>query len=90
VEISTNVTTNQGRSFVYSEQQISMGSYEFIVPYSTEGPIDGGTNFDVTVAPYTLRAGYMENETILWDMGREVRVTEEDILGGMTVTADLA
>jgi hypothetical protein len=32
----------------------------------------------------------MENETIVWDMGREVRVTEEDVLSGRTVTADLA
>jgi hypothetical protein len=67
-----------------------MGSYEFTVPYSTEGPIDGGTNFDVTVAPYTLRVGYyVDNETIMWDMGPEVRVTEEDVLGRRTVTADL-
>jgi dolichyl-diphosphooligosaccharide--protein glycosyltransferase len=90
VEIATNVTSNQGQTFMYAERQFSTGTYEFIVPYSTEGPIDGGTNFDVTVAPYTLLAGYMDNETILWDRGREVRVTEEDVLGGRTVTADLA
>jgi len=89
VEIATNVTTNQGETFRYAERQFSTGTYEFIVPYSTEGPVDGGTNFDVTVAPYTLMAGYMENETIMWERGREVRVTEEDVLGGRTVTADL-
>ena len=91
VEISTNVTTNQGREFVYSEQTMSMGSYEFTVPYSTEGPIGGGTNFDVFASPYNIRAGQfdLENGTMVWEVEKEVRIQEEDVMEGKTITVDL-
>jgi asparagine N-glycosylation enzyme membrane subunit Stt3 len=89
VEITANVTTNQGRQFTYSERTMSMGSYEFIVPYSTEGPIEGGTKFDVFASPYTVRAGYAMNETIAWDAEQEVRVLEEDVMEGKTIIVDL-
>ncbi|MCW3133600.1 MAG: oligosaccharyl transferase, archaeosortase A system-associated, partial [Methanophagales archaeon] len=38
VAIAIEITTNQGREFTYSQRTISNGSYEFVVPYSTEGP----------------------------------------------------
>jgi dolichyl-diphosphooligosaccharide--protein glycosyltransferase len=89
VEIATNVTTNQGREFTYSQRAISNGSYAFIVPYSTEGPIEGGMKFDVFAAHYKIRAGHLENETILLDIEKEVEVTEEEVMEGKTVKVDL-
>ncbi len=53
----------------------------FTVPYSTGGPIPGGTNFDTQPAgPYTVTAG---------NVSRQVNVGEEDVLKGGTVTLDL-
>ena len=89
VAIVTNITTNQGREFIYSQITISNGSYEFIVPYSTEGPIEGGTNFDVLASPYIMRSGHLENETIVWDIGKEVEVDEREVIEGKTVSVDL-
>ena len=89
VELSTNITTNQGREFVYAERKRSNGTYEFIVPYSTEGPMKGGTNFDVFALPYTIRTGRVENETVVWEMEREVSVPEEAVIEGKTIKADL-
>ena len=89
VAIVTNITTNQGREFIYSQITISNGSYEFIVPYSTEGPIEGGTNFDVLASPYIMRSGHLENETIVWDTGKEVEVDEREVIEGKTVSVDL-
>ena len=89
VAIVTNITTNQGREFVYSQTTISNGSYEFVVPYSTEGPVEEGTNYDVLAAPYILRAGHLENGTIIWDIEREVKVDEKDVKEGNTVRVDL-
>ena len=85
----TNITTNQGREFVYSQTTISNGSYEFVVPYSTEGPIERGTNFDVFAAPYKIIAGHIENETIVWDIEKEVGVNEREVVEGKTVRVDL-
>jgi dolichyl-diphosphooligosaccharide--protein glycosyltransferase len=92
IEVSTNVTTNQGREFTYSEQMMSTGSYEFIVPYSTEGPITGSTNFDVFASPYKIKAGHfdLENGTMVWDTEKEVRIHEEDVMEGRTITVDLS
>ena len=88
IEISTNVTTNQGREFVYSARTMSNGSYEFIVPYSTEGPITGGTNFDVFATAYKIRAGHLdlENGTMVWDVAEEISVPEEAVMEGKTIT----
>jgi len=90
VEISTNITTSHGREFVYSQRLESNGSYEFIVPYSTEGPIAGGTNFDVFAAPYNICTGHRENETVVWDVEKEVSVTEKEVMEGKTKRVDLA
>ena len=92
VEIATNITTNQGRVFRYSQIATPNGTYEFVVPYSTEGPIerDGYTNFDVLAAPYVLRMGHIENETIIWDIRQVmVEITEEEVMDGKTVRVDL-
>jgi len=89
VAIVTNVTTNQGREFIYSQTTISNGSYKFIVPYSTTGPVEGGTDYDVLATTYKIRAGHIENETIVWDIGREVEVDEREVLEGKTVWVDL-
>jgi len=89
VEIATNITTNQGREFVYAERVMSNGTYEFIVPYSTEGPIEGSTNFDVFASPYKIRAGHEENATVVWDVEKEISVPEEAIMEGKTIRVDL-
>nr|CBH37010.1 conserved hypothetical membrane protein, oligosaccharyl transferase STT3 subunit family [uncultured archaeon] len=92
VEIATNITTNQGREFMYSQIAMPNGTYEFVVPYSTEGPIEreGYTNFDVLAVPYTIRRGHIENETIIWDTRQVVvEITEEEVMEGKTVTVDL-
>ena len=73
VEISTNITTSQRREFVYSQQAISDGNYEFVVPYSTEGASEWGTNFDVFAMSYKIRAG---------DVEMEVSVPEEAVMNG--------
>jgi len=76
VKISTTILTNQGRTFEYSQSTTadSQGRYEFTVPYSTEGPIKGETQFDTAPSgPYVLRYG---------DTTREVRVNEEAVLKG--------
>ncbi len=52
LEMAITVSTNQGRTFVYREREMSKGTYKFIVPYSTEGPVESGTNFDVVESPY--------------------------------------
>lgn len=93
VEVSTNITTNQGREFTYSGRTVvnSNGTYEFIVPYSTEGPIEGGTNFDVFATPYNLRAGHLdlENGTMVWDVEKAVSVPEEAVMEGKTINVEL-
>ncbi|MHC1635305.1 MAG: STT3 domain-containing protein [Candidatus Methanospirareceae archaeon] len=87
VEIATNITTNRGRKFVYSQRQLSNGTFEFIVPYSTEKPKGdwlerGWTNYDVFASPYKIRVGRLENETVVWDMEKEVNVSERDVMEG--------
>jgi asparagine N-glycosylation enzyme membrane subunit Stt3 len=89
VAIVTNITTNQGREFIYSQIAISNGSYEFVVPYSTEGPIEGGTNYDVLATPYIIKTGQIVNETIVWGPGKEVEIREGEVMEGGTVWVDL-
>ncbi len=89
VEVSTNVTTNQGREFVYSQRIESNGTFSFIVPYSTEGPVKGGTDFDVFASPYKIKAGHVENATVVWDVEKEVHVPEEAVMEGKTISVDL-
>jgi len=51
VNINTTILTGQGRTFAYSQSTTSdsEGRYEFTVPYSTEGPISGETQFDTAL-----------------------------------------
>ncbi len=79
VKIGTKILTGQGRTFDYfqSTTSDSSGRYEFTVPYSTEGPISGGTQFDTSPSgPYVLRYG---------DTTKEVRINEEAVLKGETI-----
>lgn len=74
VSISVPVMTNQGRTFLYKQSAVSDGEFSLIVPYSTEGPIEGGTNFLTKPAgPYSLVVG---------DDFYEVRVPEEMVMSG--------
>jgi len=91
IEISTEVRTNQGRRFTYSLDTTAVdGSYKFIVPYSTEGPIEGGTNFAVSIAPYIIRVGTVDPDDgrVVWEMEKEVRVPEEAVMEGRTIRVD--
>ncbi|MGP8319225.1 MAG: oligosaccharyl transferase, archaeosortase A system-associated [Methanosarcinaceae archaeon] len=79
VTISTTIKTGLGRTFEYS-QTTSGGSYEFTVPYSTEGSVPGQTQFDTgPIAPYTVSYG----NTV-----KEVRVSEMDVLDGNVVVVN--
>jgi len=76
VKINTTILTNQGRTFEYSQSTTadSQGRYEFTVPYSTEGPIAGQTQFDTAPSgSYVLSYG---------DTTKEVKVSEEAVLKG--------
>ena len=71
----------QGRDFTYSQKTVSNGSYEFIVPYSTEGPIPGETNFDTKpIGRYILTVG---------NVSREVPIEENSVLSGKITKVDL-
>jgi len=76
VTIAVPVVTNQERVFMYRQSNLtdSRGEFTLVVPYSTEGPMEGGTKFDtVAVGPYQLSAG-----------GRDyvVKVPEELVISG--------
>ncbi|AKB55713.1 Oligosaccharyl transferase [Methanosarcina barkeri MS] len=76
VKINTTILTNQGRTFDYSQSTTadSQGRYEFTVPYSTDGPIAGQTQFDTAPSgSYVLSYG---------DTTKEVKVSEEAVLKG--------
>ncbi|HET8688986.1 MAG TPA: oligosaccharyl transferase, archaeosortase A system-associated, partial [Methanosarcina sp.] len=76
VKISTTILTGQGRTFEYTQSTTadSQCRYEFTVPYSTEGPIAGETQFDTAPSgPYALNYG---------DTTKEVRVSEKAVLKG--------
>ena len=80
VNINTTILTNQGRTFGYSQSTTadSQGRYEFTVPYSTDGPVSGETQFDTAPSgPYVVSYG---------DTTKEVKVSEEAVLKGEEVT----
>ncbi|NQE45890.1 hypothetical protein C5S31_07710 [ANME-1 cluster archaeon GoMg2] len=89
VLIATNMTTSQGREFVYLQRTVANGSYTFIVPYSTGKLKDGATNFDVFAQAYKIREGDIEDETLVLEMEKEVEVTEEDVMEGKSLSVDL-
>jgi len=74
--------TNQGRLFAYTQTAtVENGTYRFVVPYSTLGPIPDETNFDTRpIGPYTITSE---------DVSKTVDVVEQDVLDGGTVTVDM-
>ncbi|NPE27383.1 oligosaccharyl transferase, archaeosortase A system-associated [Methanococcoides sp. SA1] len=73
ITLSTTIKTLQQRSFTYSQTMISDGNFEFVVPYSMTGPIEGETNFVVRAEPYTIS---YENTSV------QIPVTEKAVLEG--------
>jgi len=82
VTLTNTIKTNIGRTIQYSQTTISTnGTYVFTVPYSTQGPISGETNFDTKpVGPYTVTSG---------NVSKQVEVGERDVLDGSTMMHDL-
>ena len=81
VTLNNTIKTNIGRTIQYKQVADSNGTYVFIVPYSTLGPIQGETRFDTgPVGPYSLTAG---------NVSKQIDVAEKDVLEGGTVTVDL-
>ncbi len=79
VKLSTKIVTGQKRAFEYSQSTTSDSNGRFVltVPYSTEGPISGETQFDSAPSgPYKLSYG---------STTKEVRVSEESVLKGEEV-----
>jgi dolichyl-diphosphooligosaccharide--protein glycosyltransferase len=74
------IMTNQNRAFLYQQSNTSDASGRFILrlPYSTEGPIANGTNFDTKpMSAYQLSVG---------DKTYELKVPEEYVLSGDVIT----
>lgn len=77
VKITLNLTTNQGRSFTYSQEALpENGRYMLRVPYSTE-TANYGTK---PSGRYVIQYG---------NFSKPVSVSEETILGGMEIKVDL-
>jgi len=75
VTIAIPIMTNRNREFTYSQSNISNGQFTFVVPYSTDGPIEGGTKFDTRpISPYFLFVGDKSS--------RPVSVPEEMVMSG--------
>ncbi|MDY6932136.1 MAG: hypothetical protein SVJ22_09515, partial [Halobacteriota archaeon] len=74
--ISIDIGTNQNRTFTYN-QTVTVGpdgKFHFTVPYSTDGPVAGGTQFDtMATSLYTVTVG---------SSTKEVAVTEEEVMNG--------
>jgi dolichyl-diphosphooligosaccharide--protein glycosyltransferase len=81
VTLTNTIGTNIGRTFTYSQTTSSDGTYEFIVPYSTLGPIAGQTQFVTRpTGPYTVTAG---------NVSKQIDVSEKDVLEGGTINLNL-
>ncbi len=73
------VMTNQNRAFLYKQSNTSDadGRFTLVLPYSTEGPIASGTNFDTKpMSAYQLSVG---------DKTYELKVPEEYVLSGEVI-----
>ncbi|ATU08262.1 oligosaccharyl transferase, archaeosortase A system-associated [Methanohalophilus portucalensis] len=75
VTITNTIRTTTGRTFEYSQSTTATdGTYEFVVPYSTEGPMSGQTQFDTApTGSYKVSFG---------DTTESVRVSESAVLNG--------
>lgn len=81
VTLTNTIKTNIGRNVQYKQETSSNGTYVFIVPYSTLGPIPGQTRFDTKPAgPYSVTAG---------NVSKQIDVGEKDVLEGGIITLDL-
>ncbi|MHC1564944.1 MAG: hypothetical protein ACXQS6_01305, partial [Candidatus Syntropharchaeales archaeon] len=81
--VTVEVLTNQGRTFNYTQPATLAddGKFHFTLPYSTEGPIEGETQFDTApTGPYTIEVG---------NVTREVGVTERDVLDGGLIEVNM-
>ncbi|OPY49679.1 MAG: Dolichyl-monophosphooligosaccharide--protein glycosyltransferase AglB [Methanosaeta sp. PtaU1.Bin112] len=70
------IMTNQNRAFLYQQSNTTDadGRFILVLPYSTEGPIATGTNFDTKpMSAYQLSVG---------DKTYELKVPEEYVLSG--------
>jgi oligosaccharyl transferase (archaeosortase A-associated) len=77
VKVTLNIVTNQGRTFVYTQQtKANNGIYEIKVPYSTQGNKYG-------VKP---TSDYVIQNV---NTSRAVSVSEEDVLEGKVLQVDL-
>jgi dolichyl-diphosphooligosaccharide--protein glycosyltransferase len=76
VTAAVPIMTNQNRAFLYQQSNTtdSDGRFVLVLPYSTEGPIATGTNFDTKpMSAYQLSVG---------DKTYELKVPEEYVLSG--------
>ncbi|MFZ3059825.1 MAG: oligosaccharyl transferase, archaeosortase A system-associated [Candidatus Methanoperedens sp.] len=81
VTLTNNIRTNIERTIPYSQTTSSDGTYEFIVPYSTLGPITGETQFVTRpTGPYTVTVG---------NVSKQIDVSEKDVLEGGTINLNL-
>jgi len=74
------IMTNRNRAFLYQQSNITdeQGQFTLVLPYSTEGPIEGATNFDTKpMSAYQLNVG---------DRQAELRVPEDYVLSGEVIT----
>ncbi|WMW24316.1 oligosaccharyl transferase, archaeosortase A system-associated [Methanolobus sediminis] len=79
VTITNTILTSQMRTFAYTQTTTagSDGTYSFTVPYSTTGPVEGGTQFDtMPTGSYVVSFG---NTT------QQVSVSETDVMNGNTL-----
>lgn len=80
VTATIDILTNQNRIFEYRQSNItnSDGQFTLVLPYSTEGPIAGGTQFDsMPQGNYTLYVG---------NIAYGLRVPEEYVLEGAVIS----
>ncbi len=77
VEVTANIITNQGRTFVYTQRAIAKnGRYEIKVPYSTRG-YKYGTK---SIGDYTIQNA---------NVSKVVLVNEQDVQEGRELEVDL-
>lgn len=81
VTLTNTIKTNLGRTFQYKQTVSSDGSYVFVVPYSTTGPIPGETQFDTgPQGAFSVTAGAVS---------KQVDINEKDVLEGGTIILDM-
>jgi len=80
---TVDILTNQNRIFEYRQSNVSDsdGQFTLVLPYSTDGPIDGGTQFDtMPQGNYTL---------IIGSTAYGLRVPERYVLEGAVIEANV-